>query len=926
MVADGPSVSAATAVSALAIAAARVSRRQRSNDAFVVVHFRGNEILELVDAQLDVSDGLTRLRERAASTPIVVDRIEPVVELLHRAGVTPLPPLWNVLELAGLLFPDCPVDDLGRAAEFFGLAREEPGLEGDARLVVGLFSRLLEHLLQLDSTALQHVNQLAAPLDWPLRHLFAEVERRRARQLLERDTGAAATFGSWLPSSGPTRKRGTLAPKPRPQPLDVEQVVSQLAPNGTVASALAGYEPRPEQVHMAEAVAHALNDGGRLLIEAGTGTGKSLAYLLPAAVLALQNGWRVVVSTATTTLQDQLFGKDLPVVQASLGSDEPLRATVLKGRTNYLCLRRWQTLLQAADLEPHERTLLIKTLFWLPRTRTGDRAELSLSPREEDAWQRVSAVTEACTPARCAYHRVGVCFLARARRAAEESHIIIANHALLLTDLVNRARVVPDCQVLILDEAHHLEEEATSQLGWRVGGRELANRLELLWSSSSGYRGTGATLPEALEHLRRAGEAGTKRATQIATEVEGAERTIVQLRRDFRTLFELLGNLVGEDGIASDDDTATLRITSGTRAGSVWQEVESLWGDASRRLQSVARVTAELQERLDEAPDGNEEVRSVAAELAAQAEFWHGLRERLDSAIHAPDPSTVYWISGNRQGWTWLNTAPLEVGGMLADQLFAEPHAVVLVSATLAVANSFDYVKSRLGLRDADSVALGAPFDYRRAALLYVPYDLPEPTQPGYQPVVEQILGDTIARVGGRTLVLFTSRAHLRATYAAVREQLAAEGIALLGQGVDETSRTRLLEAFRHGNRVALFGTSSFWEGVDVVGQALSCVVLARLPFAVPTDPVYAARAEQFEDPFGQYAVPQAVLRFKQGFGRLIRSRTDRGAVVVLDRRITTRNYGAVFLRSLPECTAKQGPASRTGHIVADWLAQAPAA
>jgi predicted DnaQ family exonuclease/DinG family helicase len=921
MVAQAPSASAPITVSALAVATTRDLRRRRSPDEFVAIHFRGSEILEVLDARQAHSDVLTRLRARAAATPIVVDRTEPVLEVLRRAGISPLPPLWNVLELAGLLFPDSPQDGLERVARFFGLVRGEPGLEGDARLVVALFTRLLEHLDQLDSTTLQHVNRLAAPLDWPLRHLFAEVERRRARLLLERGTVPAQTFGSWLPSAAATRKRSAVSPKPRPRALDVEQVVGQFAPEGAVAGALPGYEPRAEQAHMAEAIAHALNDGGRLLVEAGTGTGKSLAYLLPAAALALQNEWRVVVSTATTTLQDQLFGKDLPVVHASLGSDQPLRVTVLKGRANYLCLRRWQTLLQATDLESPERTLLIKTLFWLPRTRTGDRAELSLSPREEDPWQRISAVAEACTPARCDYHRVGVCFLARARRAAEESHIIIANHALLLTDLVNRTRVLPDYQVLIVDEAHHLEDEATAQLGWRIGERELATRLELLCGSSSGARGTVGALPEALGHLRGAGEAGAKRAAQIAAEVEGVERTIVQLRRDFRTLFEHLGSLAGEDGVASEDDTATLRVTSGTRAGSLWQEIESLWADASRRLQSLVRVAADLQDRLDGVPDGSEEVREVAAELAAQVEFWHTLRERLDSAIHTPDPSTVYWVSTSRQGWTWLNTAPLEVAGVLAHQLFAEPHAVALVSATLAVAGSFDYVKNRLGLPDADSLALDAPFDYRRAALLYVPYDVPDPTQPGYQPVVEQVLVDTIARVGGRTLVLFTSRAHLRATYVAVRERLAAQGIMLLGQGIDDASRTRLLEAFRRGSGVALFGTSSFWEGVDVVGEALSCVVLARLPFAVPTDPVYAARAEQFEDPFSQYAVPQAVLRFKQGFGRLIRSHADRGAVVVLDRRITTRNYGAVFLRSLPECTAKQGPASRTGQAVADWLA-----
>jgi DNA polymerase-3 subunit epsilon/ATP-dependent DNA helicase DinG len=270
-----------------------------------------------------------------------------------------------------------------------------------------------------------------------------------------------------------------------------------------------------------------------------------------------------------------------------------------------------------------------------------------------------------------------------------------------------------------------------------------------------------------------------------------------------------------------------------------------------------------------------------------------------------------------------LNAAPLEVASLLRDRLFAAPEATILVSATMAIGGSFDYVKQRLGLEDARAEALGSPFDYARAALLYVPNDLPDPTQAGYQASMERAIMDVVRRLRGRTLVLFTSRVHLRTTYQALREPLAAQHITLLAQGIDESSRTRLLEAFRRGSRVVLFGTNAFWEGIDVVGEALSCVMVTRLPFAVPTDPIYAARAEQFDEPFSQYAVPQAVLRLKQGFGRLIRSRTDRGAVVMLDRRLVTRFYGQVFVRSLPPCSVKQGPAARTGLEAAEWLTPA---
>ena len=814
----------------------------------------------------------------------------------------------EVLELAELLAPGCPAERLEETAAYFGL-------EG-RNLAARLYERLVALLEQIDSVTLSHVTRLAAPIDWPLKRLFLSLEHQRARSMLEGGVLAAATpIGAWIANGAPDeagRRQFRLQPDPFPRLLDLEDIAARLAPGAELAQALPDYEPREQQVQLAQLVAETLNDGGQLLAEAGTGVGKGLAYLLPAALMAMRNDWRILISTATTTLQDQLFQKDLLVLRAGLGAEhDALRATVLKGRANYVCLRRWQTLLHAPDLTPDDRRLLIKTLFWLPHTRTGDRAELRLTPGEEIAWQRISAVAEACTPTRCPYHRIGVCFLARARRAAEESHLVITNHALLLSDLVTRSRVLPDYQALIVDEAHHLEDEATSQLGWRLGERELLTRLERLWSP--GPSGSVGAVPEALALLAAFQEQ--------SADLQRGEQAVLELVALVRRFFSGLGALLEEADLGAADDP-TLRLGGAVRSGSRWQELESIWASAEACVRTVERVATDLRHRLEELGGQPEAAADLAAELAAQLDYWRDVRRRLSTAAHAPGADSVYWVSGGgRLGTPFLNAAPLDVAGLLGDRLFTLPEATVLVSATLAIDNSFDYVKNRLGLPDAREAALGSPFDFRRAALLYVPNDLPDPTQPAFQRVFEQVLLEIVARVGGRTLVLFTSRAHLRATYFGVRDALAAQEITLLGQGINEASRTRLLASFRRGSRVVLFGTNAFWEGIDVIGDALSCVVVARLPFAVPTDPVYSARAEQFEDPFAEYAVPQAVLRLKQGFGRLIRSRSDRGAVVVLDSRLVTRVYGRVFLRSLPPCSVKQGPARRAGAEVATWLA-----
>jgi DNA polymerase-3 subunit epsilon/ATP-dependent DNA helicase DinG len=487
--------------------------------------------------------------------------------------------------------------------------------------------------------------------------------------------------------------------------------------------------------------------------------------------------------------------------------------------------------------------------------------------------------------------------------------------------------VLPHADALIIDEAHHLEDEATQQLGWRLGERELLGRLERLWTP--GDAATGA-IPEALAAIAAADPGGPQVPPSLLGELDRGDLAMRQLLSQVRSFFEALSRLLEDrdlfsDGSLGGGDDSALRITGAVRAGSAWQEIEEIWASATEHLQGVERLVTLVVAELDGLPGAPEAAHNLAAELNGQLDYWRDVRRRLHTAVHLPSSGAVHWISngGGRARSAWLSAAPLDVSSLLRDRLFEAPETVILVSATLAIGGSFDYVKQRLGLDDASASALGSPFDYAKAALLYVPNDLPDPNQPGYQAALERAILDVTSRLRGRTLVLFTSRAHLRATYYALHGPLAAQHVTLLGQGIDDSSRTRLLESFRRGAHVALFGTNAFWEGIDVVGEALSCVMVARLPFAVPTDPVYAARAEQFDEPFSQYAVPQAVLRLKQGVGRLIRSRSDRGAVIVLDRRLVTRIYGQVFLRSLPPCSTKQGPVGRTGIEVDDWLSPA---
>ncbi|HID87851.1 MAG TPA: hypothetical protein EYP55_10830, partial [Anaerolineae bacterium] len=643
----------------------------------------------------------------------------------------------------------------------------------------------------------------------------------------------------------------------------------------------------------------------------------------------------------TINLQDQLFNKDLPDLQRIL----PLgfRATVLKGRSNYLCRRRLDILrrrddpsglraeaLKAEGLSPSGRSLsvdeirvLAKILAWLPSTTTGDVAELLLVDQERAIWSRVCADAETCRPDTCAYRRGGRCFFYRAREEAEGAHIIIVNHALLLSDMAVENRVLPEYQHLIIDEAHHLEARATEQLGFDVDRGRINAVLTELSQPSEAEKREG--LLGKITVTLRASSLPSAVRREVESHIEAMHRDVERARQHLYRFFDLLALFLEEqsqerEGYGGGYDLQ-IRLTGGLRIQPAWSNVEIAWDDLSLALAKIHQGLERLYNGLldpgeYEIPQHDE----LLGELAGQVHRVGELREQLDAIISHPSPNGIYWATLSAQGGeVSLHAAPLHVGQLLEKHLFSTKECVVLTSATLRAGDDFNYIRERLGLWDVREEAVGSPFDYATSTLLYLPTDIPEPGQPYYQKTVERVLVDLCQATRGRTLVLFTSHSQLQATYKAISQPLGEAGIAVLGQGLDG-SRSQLLETFKAGERTVLLGTRSFWEGIDVVGEALSCLVIARLPFDVPTDPVFAARSETFEDPFGQYAVPQTILRFRQGFGRLIRSKTDRGVVVVLDKRLLTRSYGPVFLNALPPCTVRRGPLRDLPMMAARWI------
>lgn len=847
--------------------------------------------------------------------PVVGHNISFDLTFLQRAGALKQNIDIDTYELAAVLMPTASRYNLSALAQQLNilLPATHRALD-DAKATHAVFIELIERAQQLPLNLLAEIIRMGEPLDWQATWALQQVLRLRAKEPVQAKKATGGTQGPLFekPVDDEGQRVGAEAGQAQ---LDIDDVAAVLDLGGQFADYFEEYEYRPQQVDMLRSVANALSNSLHLMVEAGTGTGKSLAYLIPAAYWAMKNNTRVVVSTNTINLQDQLMNKDIPDLCQAL--DIPLRAAVLKGRSNYLCPRRLAAMRRRKPENVHEMRVLGKVLVWLLESRTGDRTEINLNGTvERMVWSRLSAEDEGCRLEVCLKRTGGRCPFYRAKIAAENAHLLVVNHALLLADTATGNRVLPPFDYLIVDEAHHLESATTNAMSFGVRAIDITRLIRELGGGKTGILGRFVTLCEDL--LKPAQMAALTQLVEKAADF--SVRFDSQMNQYYRALDAFLEEK--RDGRPLGTYPQQERILPSIRTLPIWLDVEIAWEQANETLNGLMIILRELRTPMRELADqDNEEAEDMWGSLGNMFSRMEEIQHNVNGLTMEPDLDTIYWVEINPKYMEVnLNAAPLHIGNLMEKYLWYEKECVILTSATLTTNGEFEYLRQRLNAEDADELVVGSPFDYETSALVYVATDVPEPSDfNGHQRAVEAAIASVAKASGGRMLALFTSYAQLQRTSNKLAPILAQDDIQVYEQG-EGASRNKLLETFRETERAVLLGTRSFWEGVDVPGDALSVLMIVKLPFDVPSDPIIAARSETFEDPFYQYALPEAILRFRQGFGRLIRTQTDRGVVVILDKRVLTKQYGRLFLESLPQCTLKQGLLADLPKLTARWL------
>lgn len=763
-------------------------------------------------------------------------------------------------------------------------------------------------------------------------------------------------------------------------PVTEAEIREVFAPGGPLSRVFAHYEMRPEQVDMAVAVGRALSDGRHLLVEADTGTGKSLAYLVPAVLFSLRNQTPVVISTHTKTLQAQLMQKDIPVLRKALGA--VFKAALLKGRSNYLCLRKFNELLRnaAGQLEPDEYPPMPGVVSWATASADGDVERCgSIDPaRDWRLWTKMHTVGADCLGRKCRYYTR--CFVFKARGEARNAQVIVANHALVFASLNREQGALPPLQHVIFDEAHGLEDVATDFLSVEFDRLRLIRQLNRFARESQGggsSRTGGGLLNQLTEGLEKTRSPLPPEVLEQAIgRIELAREALLLCSREAAGFEEALGGLFppglpqagggrngyganssrrgrefvpepGDAGAAGSDrrrgnsdsgreryGAQKLRYSPDRKRETVWEPIHAA---RDRLIQAIGRVLKPLKmihEEFELLKVGRfNGAREIEHELKAQLDFLAEIGQDLEFLVRGDNPDYVYWAetSGGARPRLTLQAAPLKIHQMLNEQLWQRCRSAVLTSATLTGEGSFDFVAHRLGLDllepgHLETLKLDSSFDYRLQCRILVPAHVSPPDQGAFGEQFKNLVFDAVTASRGRALVLFTSYAALNEAARVLTGPLGEYGIAVLAQGRDG-SREQLLTQLQAGPPCVIFGTSSFWEGIDVPGEALSLLIVAKLPFPAFKDPLWEARRETLEEEgrsaFQHLDIPVAVLKLRQGFGRLIRSRLDRGIFILADTRVLSRRYGWSFLQALPRGHEVVGGAEAVYRTVERFFAPA---
>ena len=913
------------------------------------------------------SEKLTEIREFVGSAPLIAHNVNfdlPFLEYHARKIHGNLSgwnarsreyhyfpnPKYDTVTLARLYLPHLPSFSMAALARFFQLPdKASHRALPDARSCGLLFRELLHISLKTPFTDLQEILRILQPTDDPIFHFFETlvrfqhggrysvpegIDRRQfymkayqynilgdraapiprllldeIKSMLDEDDWQHLDWDQmheWVKKI--TRERPHLTA------LDEDDIAAFFEKGGQLAQQFGVFEERPQQVAMARAIARAFNQKSFLAVEAGTGTGKSLAYLVPAIQWALKNDLidgRVVISTNTKNLQEQLFFKDLPVLSSIM--PEKFKAVLLKGRNNYLCLDKWQTVMRDVDsrLGEKDRLDFLPLYFWAKETETGDIAENNAFRRERNGnlWGKFIAESQYCPGRKCKLY--SQCHLMKARENARDAHLVLVNHSLLFSDLANENAVIGEYANLILDEAHNLEKVATEYLGMAMTPwdfREVTSRLYAIEKHENGV----------LAQLKR----NIAKGNLSTSELDALERSVQQLIESTQDVWEEAQQFfrtATAELRASQPKGQQNNYASRYRYKSDRNPFAALQTHYEALVRRMVRLTARLNNTIegfsDFQQDSFPEQDQILRDLKAQAMKTEMLMGTLEHLLAASDDSSVYWYEMPRREDSFdvrMYMAPLNIGEILHEKLYKQLQTAVFTSATLAVNREFSYFLQRSGIMHLDSerietLRLDSPFDYGEQVFLGIPAYFPPPVGRDNIDHANEATRQLVRRLAKElprgTLGLFTSYSALNEVYEGVSSDLQMVRIPLLAQGKDG-GRHVILNRFKDEAPAFLFGTDSFWEGVDVPGEALELLLITKLPFDVPTDPIFQAKKEMIEkrggNAFYELSVPEAVIRFRQGFGRLIRSRRDFGAVLVLDTRVIKKSYGQVFLRSLP--------------------------